>query len=400
MKLGLSGNLTRAFIGSPLTPLLLMASIAVGLLALMVIPREEEPQISVPMVDIMVRADGLRAPDAVELITEPLESVVRGIDAVEHVYSQTEDDHVLVTARFEVGTDPDDAILRVHEEIRANADRIPHGIPEPLVVGRGINDVAIVTVTLSPSPDAPERWTDNDLYNIAEELRAALMPVEDVGVTYIVGGRANQIRVEPDPERLALYGITLQQLAGKIAEANRSFPAGYLLGQDSTYTVSAGQTLQGVPDIGLLLLTSRDGRPVYVRDVADVIVGAEPVESRVWNLTREEGEESWHAAPAVTLAIAKREGANAVVVSEHIVERLHQLEGTLIPEGIVAQVTRNYGETANEKANELLFHLALATVSIVILITLAIGWRDPAAPVNQFEVPRAPIEDAVTFEGF
>ncbi|MEN0654262.1 efflux RND transporter permease subunit [Hyphobacterium sp. WM6] len=376
MKLGLSGNLTRAFIGSPLTPLLLMASIAVGLLALMVIPREEEPQISVPMVDIMVRADGLRAPDAVELITEPLESVVRGIDAVEHVYSQTEDDHVLVTARFEVGTDPDDAIVRVHEEIRANADRMPHGIPEPLVVGRGINDVAIVTVTLSPAPDAPERWTDNDLYNIAEELRAALMPVEDVGVTYIVGGRANQIRVEPDPERLALYGITLQQLAGTIAEANRSFPAGYLLAQDSTYTVAAGQTLQGVPDIGLLLLTSRDGRPVYVRDVADVIVGAEPVESRVWNLTREEGEESWHAAPAVTLAIAKREGANAVVVSEHIVERLHQLEGTLIPDGIEAQITRNYGETADEKANELLFHLALATVSIVILITLAIGWRE------------------------
>ena len=153
MKLGLSGRLTQATIRSPLTPLFLLAALAVGLVALLTIPREEEPQISVPMVDIRVNADGLKAPDAVELVTKPLEAIVKGIDGVEHVYSQTVDDRVMVTARFKVGTNADDAILRVHEKIRANLDRIPVGIPEPLIVGRGINDVAVVVLTLSPKPD-------------------------------------------------------------------------------------------------------------------------------------------------------------------------------------------------------------------------------------------------------
>jgi multidrug efflux pump subunit AcrB len=150
VKLGISGKLTEATIRSPLTPLFLLTAIALGLLALFTIPREEEPQISVPMVDIAVRADGLKAPDAAELITKPLETIVKGIDGVEHVYSQTQDDGVLVTARFKVGTDRDDAILRIHERIRANYDKIPTGIPEPLIVGRGISDVPIVVITLSP----------------------------------------------------------------------------------------------------------------------------------------------------------------------------------------------------------------------------------------------------------
>ena len=376
MKLGLSGHLARAFINSPLTPLILLASLAVGLLALMVIPREEEPQISVPMVDIMVRADGLRAADAVELITEPLETIIRSIDAVEHVYSQTEDDQVMVTARFDVGTDRDAAILRVHERIAANMDRIPLGISPPLIVGRGISDVAIVSITLSPVAEAADRWDDNALYNIAEELRTALISVDDVGLSYIVGGRADQIRIEPDPERLAQYGVTLQQLAGRIAEANQSFPAGLVSGNDGVRTVQAGQTLQGIPDIGLLLLTSRDGRPVYVRDVADVVFGAEPAEARAWMLQRDEAGTGWTRLPAVTLALAKREGANAVVVSEQILERLDGLRGTLLPDDLTVTITRNYGATANEKANELLFHLALATVSIVILVGLVIGWRE------------------------
>ena len=188
MNLGLSGRLTRATIGSPLTPLFLLASLVVGLIAVVVIPREEEPQISVPMVDIRVNADGLRGPDAVELVTKPLEAIVKGIDGVEHVYSQTEDDRVMVTARFLVGTKSDDAILRVHEKIRANLDRIPVGIPEPLIVGRGINDVAVTVLTLSPKPEAAERWTDKDLYELADKLRSELMKVDSIGLTYISGG--------------------------------------------------------------------------------------------------------------------------------------------------------------------------------------------------------------------
>jgi len=375
MKLGLSGFLTRAFILSPLTPLLLLAAVIVGALALLEVPREEEPQISVPMVDILVTANGYKAGDAVELITKPLEDIIKGINGVEHVYSNTADDAVVVTARFYVGTDEDTALTRVHEKIRANIADLPKGIPEPIIIGRGINDVAIVTVTIEPKPEAASRWNDNGLYQIAQELQHELVKVGDVGLTYIVGGSANQIRVEPDPERLALYGITLNQLVDKLTNANRSFLVGAFDQMDQNVPVVAGQTLQGVPDIGLLLLTSRDGRPVYVKDVADVIVGATESEHRAWTLTPD-GSGNLTRLPAVTIAFAKRKGANAVVVADQLIERLKTVEGRLVPSDVSVAVTRNYGETATEKANELLFHLALATVSIVVLITLAIGWRE------------------------
>lgn len=375
MNLGLSGRLTAATINSPLTPLFLLASLAIGLIALVAIPREEEPQISVPMVDIRVNADGLRAPDAVELVTRPLEAIVKGIDGVEHVYSQTEDDRVMVTARFLVGTTSEDAILRVHEKIRANLDRIPVGIPEPLIVGRGINDVAVTVLTLFPAPGAAERWSDKDLHELADKLRSELVKVDSVGLTYISGGAPQQIRVEPDPEKLSLYGVTLQQLVAKVKDANRSFLAGQVRDAGLVRGVAAGQTLAGIPDIGLLLITSRDGRPVYVNDVASVVIGPSVAEHRVWNEMRANGD-SWSRVPAVSLAIAKRAGANAVVVSHDILARLESLKGRLIPQDIIVTVTRDYGETANEKANELLFHLGLATLSIVLLIAFAIGWRE------------------------
>jgi multidrug efflux pump subunit AcrB len=375
MNLGLSGRLTRATIGSPLTPLFLLAALVVGLIAIVVIPREEEPQISVPMVDIRVRADGLRGPDAVELVTKPLESVVKAIDGVEHVYSQTEDDRVMVTARFLVGTKFEDAILRVHEKMRANLDRIPVGIAEPLIVGRGINDVAVTVLTLSPKPEAAERWTDKDLYELADKVRSELMKVDNVGLTYISGGSPQQIRVEPDPEKLSLFGITLQQLVAKVKDANRSFLAGQVRDAGTVRNVAAGQTLSGIPDIGLLLITTRDGRPVYVKDVASVVIGPSATEHRVWNDVRDD-KGQWTRVPAVSLALAKRAGANAVVVSEDISHRLEGLKSRLIPQDIQVTVTRDYGETANEKANELLFHLGLATISIVVLIAIAIGWRE------------------------
>jgi len=375
MKLGLSGLLTRAFINSPLTPLLLLAAIVAGALALYSLPREEEPQISVPMVDIIVQANGYKADQAVELVTRPLEDIIKGIDGVEHVYSQTEDDRVVVTARFLVGADQDTAILRVHEKIRAHIGELPKGIPEPVIIGRGINDVAIVDLTLSARPDRASQWSDNALFQVAEELQHELTKVDNVGSTYIVGGSPNQIRVEPDPERLAVYGVTLSQLIDKLTNANRSFLVGAFRDGGKSLPVLAGQTLQGVPDIGLLLLTTRDGRPVYVKDVADVVVGAAEPEHRAWTITRLANGEL-ERRPAVTIAVAKRKGANAVVVAEDVMRRLAAVKGRVVPADLEVSVTRNYGATASEKANELLFHLTLATVSIVVLITLAIGWRE------------------------
>jgi multidrug efflux pump subunit AcrB len=375
MNLGISGHLTRIFIRSPLTPLLLLSTILVGAVALIAMPREEEPQISVPMVDILIKADGLKAVDAVELITEPLEDIVKGIDGVEHVYSQTDDDQVLVTARFLVGTDEDRAILRVHENIRANISRIPVGLPEPLIIGRGINDVAILVLTLSPNERDRGNWDSRSLHRLADELQHELVKVDDVGLTYMVGGSPDQIRVEPDPEKLTLFGVTLNQLVTKVKAANRSLLAGSFRKAGRNLPVVAGQTLQGVSDIGQLLITTHDGRPVYVKDVSDIVVGAQDEDSRVWHFSAT-SPDNLEKKPAVSIAFAKRQGANAVSVAEHLLQRLEEIRPHLLPENINVAITRNYGETASAKANELLLHLVSATITIVLIIALFIGWRE------------------------
>ena len=372
--LGIAGALTRGFITSPLTPVMLIAALAMGLIALISLPREEEPQISVPLVDIHVQADGLRAEDAVKLVTEPLETIVKGIDNVEHVYSDTRDDRVMVTARFEVGVSADTAILRVRDEILSNLDRIPVGIPQPLVVGRGINDVAIVALTFSPA-HGQEAVTAADLTRIVREVEVKLATIDDVGLTYVIGATDEALRVAPDPEKLALYGITLQQLAGKVQGANSATPAGLLRDGGEQIGLVIGQTLSTPEEIGNLELTARDGRTVYVRDVADVSFVTDTDEHHVATLHRGD-DGAITRAPAVTLAVAKRAGSNAVIVAEEILHRVEAMQGKLIPDTVQIEVTRDYGETADEKANELLFHLGLATVSIVALVFLAIGWRE------------------------
>ncbi len=380
--LGLAGSITRAFIGSPITPLFLIAAIAFGLIALFSLPREEEPQISVPMVDISVQADGLKAPDAVKLITEPLETILRGIDGVEHVYSQTSDDRVMVTARFLVGTDPDTAILRVHEKIQANLDRLPLGVPMPLIVGRGINDVAIATLTLTPKPGA-DAVTPADLTRIARAVRVDVAKIDNVGLSYIVGVVDTRLRVAPDLTQLALYGVTLEQLAAKVGQANRAFPAGILREGGQQVELIAGETLTTPEEIGNLPLITRDGRTVYVRDVAHVAFVDTPGDAIVSTVQRVDGKTL--SRPAVTLAFAKRRGANAVTVTQAIFARVDALKGSMIPDSVAVEVTRDYGRTALDKSNELLFHLGLATLSIVMLILLAIGWR--AAVVVAVVIP-------------
>lgn len=377
MALGISGFLTKSTIQSPITPLFLLIALILGVMALVSIPREEEPQISVPMIDIMVGANGLKAPDAAELVTKPLEGIVKSVSDVEHIYSTTVDDKVMVTARFKVGTDPDDAIVRIHEKIRANYDKIPTGIPEPLIVGHGIHDVAIVTLTLSPKIEAADRWNDASLQELAEKLRKEIVKIDDIGLTYIARGNAEEIRIEPDPEKLASYGITLQQLVAKIKQANTSMDAGFVQDKGIIKNVKAGQTLQDLSEIGQLLLTSRDGRPVYIGDVATIRVAPKPETSRVTAMTKNSAG-AVVAVPAVTLAIAKRSGANAVTIAQKVLTEIDRAKTTLLPKDVDVTVTRNYGESANDKANELLFHLALATVSIVLLIGWSIGWVEGA----------------------
>ena len=371
-SLGIAGRLTQAFIKSALTPLFILAALATGILAVFALPREEEPQISVPMVDIHVQAQGLAAEDGVKLVTEPLEVIVKGINGVEHVYSSTRDDSAMITARFVVGTNADEAMLRVHEKVRANMDRIPLGIPEPLIIGRGIDDVAILSLTLSSAPG--QAISADDLTRIARTLQTEVVKADNVGLTYLVGDAQDAIQIQPDPDRLALYGVTLQQLAQKVGQANRTLNTGKLRDGGQQIDLVAGQTLTAPAEVAQLLLTTRDGRPVYVADVAKVTYVADTSTHIVANIARN-GQEITRS-PAVTLAVAKRAGANAVVVAEEVLTRVEALKGHLIPDSVTVTVTRDYGETANEKANELLFHLGLATVSIIVLVLFAIGWRE------------------------
>jgi multidrug efflux pump subunit AcrB len=373
-KLGIAGHLTRTFIASPLTPLLLIAALAMGVVALIVMPREEEPQISVPMVDIFVSAAGLKAEDAAKLVTEPLETIVKSIDEVEHVYSQTRDDQVLVTARFKVGVLVDTAVMRVREKVQANIERIPLGIPQPVIIARGIDDVAILTLSLSPRSGGATSVTTNDLTRVARELRVELSKINNVGLTYLSGGVDEAIRVAPDPEKLALYGVTLQQLAGKVQSANRAFPAGNLRRNGQQIGLIVGATLTTPKEIDNLVLTTRDGRPVYISDVADVALTGNTAETITASYRQANGKIS--RVPLVTLAIAKRAGSNAVTVAETVLNRVEALRGDLIPDGVVMEVTRNFGKNADDKANELLYHLVLATVSIIALVWLTIGWRE------------------------
>jgi multidrug efflux pump subunit AcrB len=384
MKLGISGRLTRATILSPLTPLFLLAAILVGLIATFTIPREEEPQISVPMVDIRVAAAGLAASDAVELVAKPLETIVKSVDGVEHVYTQAQDNGVLVTARFLVGSNPEVAATRIDEKINANIASIPVGIPPPQVTVRGINDVPIVVLTVTPKPGAPGHWNDQTLSEMAGKLRTEISKVDNVGLTFITGGQRMSVRIVPDPAKLAIYRVPLSSVIEAVSQANRSFPAGTVREGGQAVLVIAGQTLRDAQELSSLTVRSVSGAAVLLSDVARVEQAPTQDQARAWRWAKD-NKGQWQMAPAVSLAIAKRAGANAVTVSEAVVARVESLKGKLIPSGLDVAVTRNYGASANDKANELIFHLALATFSIVILIGFAIGWRE--AGVTAIVIP-------------
>lgn len=372
MALGIAGRLSQAFIQSALTPLILVIAVVLGGMAVSSMPREEEPQITVPFVDVFVSTPGLRAEDVVELVTKPFEDILKGIDNVDHIFSMTRDDGIAVTLRFDTGHDDDSAIARVNDAIDANKHRIPAELPEPLVIGRSIDDVAVIVLTLSPQPGNAGRWSTAMLHELAKELKHELIKVDDVGLTYIVGGHPREIRIEPDAELMSLYGVTLSQVVEKVRHANRAFLAGSLRHEDQAMPVIAGQTLQGTIDIGLLVITTHDGRPVYLRDVANVLIGGSLAEHSVWQVIPQTGER----LPAVSLAIGKRKGANGVQISRDVLARLELVRERLIPDEVLVQVTRDFGKTAEHKANELILHLFLATAAIVVIMALFLGWRE------------------------
>ncbi len=376
--LGLAGWTAKTFIHSPLSPLLFFAMLGMGLLGLMATPRQEDPQISVPMIDVFVQFPGASTEQVGSLAVEPLERLLSELPGVKHVYSASEQGQGIITVQFEVGEQMGPSIVKVHDKLQANPHVLPPGALTPLVRPKGIDDVPAVTLTL---------WSDviDDaaLRALGAKLLQSLSQIPDVGQGFLVGGRAEQIRVEVEPQRLAGFGVTLEQIAGTIQTANAERRTGSVESNERDLTVYAGAFLQNASDVEGLMIGSHQGAPVYVRDVARVALLPEEYHQQVSYFTGPAypGEAQADGMPAVTVALAKKEGSNGVTVANAILEKAERLKGQLIPDNVRLEVTRNYGATANDKVNELIFKLFVATGAVTVLVLLALGIK-PAIVVT------------------
>ena len=378
-SLGISGRLAASFQDSKITPLLALTGLLVGLFAVLITPREEEPQINVTFANIFVPFPGASASEVESLVAVPMEQVLAEIEGVEHTWSMSSPGMAVLTIQFVVGEDRTEAIVRLYNAVFSNMDRLPAaaGVQQPLIRPMGIDDVPIVSVTL---------WTEDpargahDLQRIAYALEAELKRIPGTRDIYTIGGPDNVLSVRLDAQRLAAYGLALEALRQALTGANAVAHAGALVSGDEEVPVTAGSFLANADDVAELVVGVRDGRPIYLSDVADVSAGPDDPARYVWFGTGPgaaiDGLPGGIRAPAVTLAIAKKPGTNAVVIARNVIERLEALQGTFIPAGVEATVTRNYGETAADKAATLITKLILATGSVVLLVVLALGWRE------------------------
>ncbi|MGE0855225.1 MAG: efflux RND transporter permease subunit [Hyphomicrobiaceae bacterium] len=372
-SLGVAGGMAKMFIHSPLTPLFLAALLLLGLLGLVITPRQEDPQISVPMVDIMFSFPGASSEQVASLATDPLERMMSEIHGVKHVYSASQRGGGMVTVQFDVGQQMEPSLVKLYDKLASNLDKIPPGVSQPLVKPRGIDDVPTVTFTLWS-----HQLDDSSIRLIALEVMQRLKTVDDTASSFIVGGRPEAIRVEVMPERLKGYGISVAQLGQIISAANDRSDIGNVETGGGHYQVYTGRFLQHARDIESLIVGVRNGAPVYVRQVAKVIEGPAEAQSFVQYFTGPAAKDAavkTAGAPAVTIAIAKKTGTNGVSVSNAVIAKLETLKGTVIPDNVHVEVTRNYGETANDKVNELLLKMFIATGAVCALIYLFLGLR-------------------------
>ena len=383
-KLGLAGNLAKSFINSPLAPLLLLACLGLGLMGLILTPRQEDPQISVPMVDIFFSYQGASSDQVASLATDPLERMMSEIQGVKHVYSVSQRNGAIVTVQFEVGEELGPSLVKLNDKIQSNLDRIPPGVSMPLIRPKGVDEVPVVTLTL---------WShlvdEASLRSLGLDVLQRLKEVKDTSQSFIVGGRSEAIRVEVFPERLAGFGIGLDQLAQTIRTANAERAVGNAEMGDLSFSLMTGSFLNNARDIENLMIGTNSGEPIYIRDVALVTESTDDATSMVSYYTglaygSEIGGDTAHSATserapvgasAVTIAVSKKSGSNGVSVAADVLAHMAHLEGTLIPESVHVEVTRNYGETANEKVNELIFKLFVVTGAVTLLIWFALGLR-------------------------
>ncbi|MFN3476649.1 MAG: efflux RND transporter permease subunit, partial [Candidatus Methylomirabilales bacterium] len=382
---GLAGRVASAFIVSKLTPLIILTTLLLGAFAILATPREEEPQIVVPIMDIFVEMPGASAKEVEERVTIPMEKKLWEIPGVEYVYSTAMPGLNLTIVRFYVGQDEEEAIVRLYNKLYAHLDLIPPGASQPLVKPRSIDDVPILALTLWS-----DRYDHYILRRISAQLEDELKNIKDVSETTLIGGQRRQFRITLDLARMAAFHVDPVSLIAQLERSNRELPAGSFARGNTEYLVKVGEFLKSADEVGRLVIGSWNGRPIYLQDVAKVEDGPEEVKDYVLFFpgpaaVKKGIEAEPRPYPAVTIAVAKRKGKNAVVVAEQVLAKVEALKGRLIPSDVHITVTRNYGETAQEKSNELLEHLLIAVVSVTILIALFLGFR--AALVVLIAVP-------------
>ena len=371
MKLGLAGKIAKAFIDSRLTPLVIIASLLLGLFSVLKIPREEEPQIVVPMLDVFVSMPGASAREVEQRVSIPMEKLLREVPGVEYLYSTSQPGGALVIVRFYVGIKEEDAVVRTYNKLYANFDKIPPGASQPLIKARSIDDVPVLALTF---------WGKNydgfALRQMAAEVEQSIKQVENVSETTLIGGQRRELRVTLDPQKLAAYHEDPAALVQALRRANARTDAGSYSLADREVAVEAGSFLRSAADAEEVVVGVRDGRPVHLRDVAEVIDG--PEEPANYAFFGTGGAEIGPSGvyPAVTLTVAKRKGSNATIVARAVESKVNALRGYVLPNDVQVTTTRNYGETAKKKSDELLKHLLLATLSVTLLVGLALGWRE------------------------
>ncbi len=363
--MGASGRIAKAFLHSKLTPLVTFAALAVGAIAIVLTPREEEPQISVPMIDVVGALPGARPREVENVLVRPIERAMWEIPGVEYVYSTADEGRALVTVRFRVGEDQERSVTKVHAKLAA-LNVAPPGAPPPLVVPHSIDEVPILALTLHS-----RAYGSNELRRIAKHLEAEVRTVPDVSETEVIGGRAPEIRVTLEPARLAASGVSPGEVAAALAAANVRLQAGEYAAGDVVYRVDVGAPLVTAEDVGAVVVSARGAGPVRVRDVARLEESFGDPVSYVAHAERGGAPER-----AVTLSVAKRRGANATAVARRVLERVDAARGRIVPRDVGVSITRDYGETAAEKARELMLHLGLATLAVTLLIGVFLGWRE------------------------
>ncbi|MFI5103564.1 MAG: efflux RND transporter permease subunit, partial [Terriglobales bacterium] len=374
-KLRLAGTIARTFIQSKLTPLAVTGALLLGAMAIWQTPREEEPQIIVPMLDVMVQMPGATPQEVEQRVSIPMEKLLREVPGVEYLYSISHPGMSLVIVRFYVGTKEEDAIIKVYNKLYSNFDRIPQGVSQPLIKVRSIDDVPIMALTLSGAKYDPYR-----LRLVAGELEHTIKQIDDVSETSIIGGLPRVVRVTLDTQKLAGYGLTPGQVVQRIQAANSREQAGSFSRDNREFQVEAGAFITRAEDLRDVVAGVHNGRPVYLRDIAERIEDG-PTEPTNYVLYGSGAGTKQDAAagaefPAVTITVAKRKGTNATFIAERVLQRIQELRGNTIPADLNVAITRNYGETAKAKSDELLKHLFLATLSVTLLIALALGWRE------------------------